>query len=346
VTCDRKRARADRRGDRIDRSRHCPGATVPVAAGSLALLGAVWGFHAPIAVAASSGGIAVLAPPGDTVTRPLSSGVSTTLFTVALPADASCAGDTAHQGYHVYSYLVKSGTDLDEVHFAEQPSTGYGLFDTAHEYYGPADTALRTGEITEIPNDFEWGSMLTSSGGTVPLSALLYSGSSGVWETGVLCANTNGVPTNDWNAQITFTAAGAGPDGFTWSASPEAYPFNSISTSTSPASSGSTSPSGGAVSAVAPATTPSAPSTTPTSTPPSTPLGHGGSDNRLPTTAVTAPGRSDGLLIGILVAAIVVILVAISLVTRRATMARRRVPFTAVGGIDEQKTSAGRGGRR
>ena len=40
------------------------------------------------------------------------SGGSSTPFTVVLPANASCSGDTAHDGYHVYSYLVPRGTDL------------------------------------------------------------------------------------------------------------------------------------------------------------------------------------------------------------------------------------------
>lgn len=348
MTCDGRRVRFDR--GRM-RARYCAVAGVPVAAGSLALLGAAW---AAPAGATSFGGVAVLAPPGDTAAHPLSSGASTTEFTVALPAGASCAGDTAHHGYHVYSYLVRSGSDLAAVRFVEQPSTGYGIFDTTHTYYGAVDTALTTGQIVEIPNDFEWGSLVTSDGGPVPLSALLYSGSSGVWETGVLCANTNGVPTNDWNAQVTFTASRSGA--FTWSASPETYSFSSTSSSsTSASSSSSTSPStsasSGVVSVPARATAssvPPAPSSSGGGATVSSGTTRGGGDPRVPATVAGAPGNSNLPLIGGLAAAMLLILAGITLTVRRASAARRGSGHAAVGvgtGRGTGGTGRGTGGR-
>jgi hypothetical protein len=87
----------------------------------------------------------------------LTSGGSTTQFTLGLPAGAACTGDTATGGYHIYSYLVPLGTALSSVTFIQHPSSGFGLFDSTGSYYGPVNTAIGTGQIVGIPNDFEWG---------------------------------------------------------------------------------------------------------------------------------------------------------------------------------------------
>ncbi len=127
--------------------------TVPVAAGSLGLI------FVPCASASVDIGTAVLAAPGATASSPVPSGGSSTPFTVALPPRAACPGDTAHDGYRVYSYLVPKGTDLSSVTFVEYPSTGYGLV-FGGRYYGAVNTALHTGQIIGIPNDFEWGALV------------------------------------------------------------------------------------------------------------------------------------------------------------------------------------------
>ena len=113
-------------------------------------------------------GTATVSSPGTTTA--LASGGSTTQFTVTLPAQASCDGDTATGGYHVYSYLVPKGTALSSVTFNSFPSTGYGLVDAIGTYYGPVNTAVTTGQIIGIPNDFEWGPLVTTDGGSVPLT--------------------------------------------------------------------------------------------------------------------------------------------------------------------------------
>jgi hypothetical protein len=166
------------------------------------------------------GGMATIAPPGTTAVTPLESGASTTEFTVALPANAACAGDTAHQGFHVYSYLVRRGTDLSAVTFVNYPSAGYGIVDTTGTYYGVVNTAISTGQIIGIPNDFKWAPLVTTDGGSVALSQLLYSGTTGVWETGIACADTHGKLSADWNTEITFSASSNDPHGFTWSTVP------------------------------------------------------------------------------------------------------------------------------
>ncbi|MGD0381472.1 MAG: hypothetical protein ABSC30_15970 [Acidimicrobiales bacterium] len=150
----------------------------------------------------------------DPALNPLSSGGSGTSFSVALPAQAACTGDTASDGYHVFSYLVPQGTSPTTISFNTGfPSTGYGFFSSIGTYYGSANTASTTGQIIGIP-DFEWGPAIHGDGLT---SALLYNGgTSGVWEAGIACANSSGVVTDYWNTEITFTSSNTDPDGFVW----------------------------------------------------------------------------------------------------------------------------------
>ena len=184
------------------------------AAGTLALAGAT------PASASTLNGIATIANPASLA--PVTSGGSTTTFTVSLPSVAACDGDTATNGYHVYSYLVPQGTALSGVTFESFPSVGFGLVDNAGTYYGPVNTAIGTGQIVTIPNDFQWGPLVSDDG--VPLSQLLYTGSgstaSGVWEAGLACANTHGALADNWNTQVTFNASSSDPNGFTWTAVP------------------------------------------------------------------------------------------------------------------------------
>jgi hypothetical protein len=168
------------------------------------------------ASASTLNGVATTASPGSLAY--LASGGSDTLYTVALPANAACTGDTASHGYHVYSYLVKKGTNVATTKFGEAgPSQGLGIFDSTGSYYGPVNTAQTTGQIIGIPQDFEWGPVVSGDG---LLSTILYSGTTGVWEGGLACANSSGVLTDNWNTQITFTAKSTDPHGFVWSAVP------------------------------------------------------------------------------------------------------------------------------
>ena len=164
-----------------------------------------------------------MAKPG--TKTPLPSGGSTAPFTVALPANASCTGDTASGGYLVYSYLVKPGTNLATLSYVTGPPTGtYGFVSPPHTYYGAVNTAVATkangpGQIIGIPNDFEWAPLVTDFG--VTLNQLLYGTghTSGVWEAGILCAK-NGTPTDNWNTEVSFTASSGDANGFVWSAVP------------------------------------------------------------------------------------------------------------------------------
>jgi hypothetical protein len=150
---------------------------------------------------------------------PLASGASATPFTVTLPPSAACSGDTASDGFHVYSYLVPKGTAVSSVTFTEDPSTGFGFVNNIGTYYGAANTATTTGQVISIPNNFQWAPLVSHDG--VALSQLLNSGTTpGVWEGGIACANSSGVLTDNWNTQITFKASSSDPTGFVWSAVP------------------------------------------------------------------------------------------------------------------------------
>ena len=172
--------------------------------------------------AATLDGIATIASPG--TSNYLASGGSEDEYTVSLPAQAACSGDTATHGYHVFSYLVEPGTSITGITFPDNlPNTGdnqYGFVDNAGGYYGDANTAPTTGQIIEIPNDLEFGPLV--SGGLVTLDTLLYQdgNTSGQWEGGLACTNTDGVVTDYWNTAITFTASGTDPNGFVWSSIP------------------------------------------------------------------------------------------------------------------------------
>jgi hypothetical protein len=207
---------------------------VPLAAGTLCLL------LAPAAAASTVVGTATIAHPGATAAAPVATGGSTTPFTVALPPNASCTGDTAHHGYHVYSYLVPRGTDLASVTFETGPSTGYGLVQSDGRYYGAINTASNTGQIIGVPNDFTWGPLARTGGGSVPLSTLLDGRSRGVWEAGIACANSHGALDRYWNTQVDFAATTHRDGGFSWTARPGAASVATGATARGAAASGPT----------------------------------------------------------------------------------------------------------
>jgi hypothetical protein len=171
------------------------------------------------ASASTVNGIATTAlPSNDTY---LASGGSNTLFTVTLPSGAVCTGDTAHDGYHVWSYLVKQSQSIAATTFSAStgPSQGFGLYESDLNYYGPVNTAQNTGQIIGIPNDFSWGAGV--AGGSFTAPDLLYTGgTSGIWEAGIACANSAGTLTDNWNTEVTFTSSLSDPNLFTWSAVP------------------------------------------------------------------------------------------------------------------------------
>jgi hypothetical protein len=178
-----------------------------------------------VAGASTLDGVATIASPGTTTELP--SGGSTTQFTISLPPQAACSGDTETDGYHVFSYLVEAGTSVTGITFPDNlPNTAdnqYGLVEADGTYWGAKNTAPSTGQIINIPNDFEWGPLVSSD--HVALKTLLYGkkNKTGAWDAGLACTNTSGTVTDYWLTQVTFTSSTSDPNGFTWSAIPGSF---------------------------------------------------------------------------------------------------------------------------
>lgn len=174
----------------------------------LPIVTVLWTLTAPGTAWAVTAGAASIVQPG-TLTS-LDSGGADTPYEVALPSNASCPGDTAHQGYHVYSYLVPAGHTPAEVDFKHGvPNRWYGYFSYG-SYYGAADTAEDTGQIMALP-EFSWTRYSTYPGLIFPDGRTRTT-----WEGGIACTTTDGVVTNYWNTQFVFTKSATTPGGFTW----------------------------------------------------------------------------------------------------------------------------------
>jgi hypothetical protein len=207
-----------------------------------------------VAGAATLAGTATIATPGSNA--PLASGGSTAVFTVTLPAQAACSGDTANHGYHVYSYLVPQGTTITNLTFsgAGGPSAGYGFVDNTGTYYGPANTAITTGQVIGIPNNFEWGPLVSAD--SISASTLLYTGgTTGVWEAGIACATSAGALSDYWNTEVTFHSSNSDTNGFTWSAVPGVVTTTTTTTTTAPGSTTTTTAPGSTTTTTAPGST-------------------------------------------------------------------------------------------
>ena len=178
--------------------------SVVVGVGALIAVAALGAFTLPSAAAAVTAGTAVITAGGEST--PLNSGGSATLYGVQLPSGASCPGDTAHDGYLVYSYLVPAGVSPTVVSFKTgDPSKYYGYISEG-SYYGAVNTAENTGEIVEIPPQFTW-SRLT------PADLFPPGAHTATWDGGIACADTHGVVTNYWNSEIVFDGQRQGPRG-------------------------------------------------------------------------------------------------------------------------------------
>jgi hypothetical protein len=224
--------------ERLRRLRRFARVGMRLAAVALLIVGAT-ALKGHRATAATVGATATIANPETALELP--SGGSQTAFTVTLPVGAACSGDTANDGFHVYSYLVEKGTDLSSITFINFPSQGYGFVDNTGTYYGPVNTAINTGQIIGIPNNFVWGPLAETGGGSVPLATLLGGDTPGVWEAGIVCANASGAVSDSWNTEVTFAASDSDPGGFTWSAVPGVPTGGTTTTSTDSTSTTSTS---------------------------------------------------------------------------------------------------------
>ncbi len=161
----------------------------------------------PQLAGAATAGAEVLVTPG--TTRALGSGGSATPYGVILPVGASCPGDTAHDGYHVYSYLVPANASPTDVSFKTGlPSRWYGYI-AEGAYVGAINTAESTGQIVGLPTSFVWTRL-------TPAILFAHGARTATWNGGIACADTHGQVTDYWNSTIRFTADSSDPNGFTW----------------------------------------------------------------------------------------------------------------------------------
>lgn len=160
---------------------------------------------APAGAFPASGRAAVTAPDEAT---PLGHGGSSTLFSVVVPTSAHCAGDSARDGYRLFSFLVPHGQSPRQVSFLTTvPSKWYGLY-TETEYYA-ANLDPGTGQLMTPPSDLTFARL--SAALLIPEGA-----SSATWDGGYACVDEHFHVQNYWSAGFRFTRSTTDPRGFTW----------------------------------------------------------------------------------------------------------------------------------
>jgi hypothetical protein len=269
-------------------------ATALIAAGSMLLV-----FERTATAATSAASYTGTATMADDSGTALSAGASATPFTLNLPAQAACPGDSTTGGYLVDSYLVPQSTNFGTLSFSGGfPSTGYSLYNsTNNKAFAAANTATGTGQIIGIPNTLEFGSQV---GHGKPTLANLLAGN-GVWEAGIAC-ELSGALTDYWNTEVTFTASTTDVGGgFVWSAVP-GPPSGSTTTTSSTAptttttsgSAGTTSTTSGTTSTTTASTDPSASTSTTTTVAVASSSASGGSSTGSTGTGSTFASTGSG----------------------------------------------------
>jgi hypothetical protein len=181
-----------------------------------AALIAIWPGVA-VSAASKAGDATVVAPGDNTAARaPLTRGTTATPFSLQLPAQAACTGDSNNGGYRVQSYMVPASVDPGNLQYGSVgplPSgTGakfrQALFDLNTNQYVNAQTAMATkpggpGPIINIPA-FNFS---VFKAGDVP---------AGLYNIGIAC--TKGPASSSqldkfWNTQITVAAGPGGAAG-------------------------------------------------------------------------------------------------------------------------------------
>lgn len=258
---------------------------VPVVAfiGAAMLGGTVAFFAASAAGAAgSSGGAAVIVNPANNAA--LAGGGSTTVWTFDLPAAPAdrCTGDSATQGYFVYTYITPIANNPADLTFSpsqgpNQPagSFAYPLFDSSGSPFISRNTAPSTGQVAMFPaTQFNWTRFsIDGRSGTIPIPA-------GSYNVGVSC---NGPSGHDrfWNAIVTFSASGGDPSGEAWVAGEPTPPTTTTVAPTTTTVAPTTTTVAPTTTTVAPTTTTTVAPTTTTTVAPTT--------TTAPPTTTTAP---------------------------------------------------------
>jgi predicted phage tail protein len=160
----------------------------------------------------------------------LTTGGSSTQFTLAVPVGAACTGDSATGGYRVQSFIVPAATDLSLLTFNNSgpvlPGAAAGFKAPLYSNSSPftnKNTAVNTGFLPSIPL-FDFGVFLP---GDIP---------AGDYSVGLACSNNaNGIPLDKyWSVGLTFaTNVSDSPAQVTWTLSPTPPPTTTTSSTTS-----------------------------------------------------------------------------------------------------------------
>src|SRR5262249_44177329 len=153
-----------------------------IAIGALVCVSAVVGL-APAAFAnGTRAGDAVPVNPGNNA--PVTSGGSSTAWTLKLPSGAACSGDSATHAFHVYSFIVPASVDPGTLTFnaSTGPSTGNPLVDSSGTAYLATNTAQTTGQVIQIP-PFDFKLFATTDQGGTKLAL-----PPGDYKAGLACA--------------------------------------------------------------------------------------------------------------------------------------------------------------
>jgi len=143
----------------------------------------------------------------------LAGGGSATNFSLAIPPQAKCPGDsTVKPWYRVYSFVDPAGTDITTVNFrAGIPDKGLGLR-SGGAYFGAINVAKGTGQILALPGDFKLGEF--------GVADLLPGGrTTQAYDVGIVCTDYLGhVAGHYWGLKVTIAASSNDAGGFTWTA--------------------------------------------------------------------------------------------------------------------------------
>lgn len=161
----------------------------------------------------------------------LNQGGSATPFTIMLPANSHCTGDTHTDGFLVWSYITSANPSTLTFSLGNAsggPSSGFPLFETLVEgqnSYGATATAISTGNIAQTPTlDFSlFSATATSTTATLPV---------GTYNVGIACATQTGALDQFWNASVAFTASTSDPNGEVWAVAGSTGTTTTTSTTT------------------------------------------------------------------------------------------------------------------
>jgi hypothetical protein len=183
--------------------------------------------------AGTNAGNATIVDPTKTGRPVLTAGGSHTIFSINLPQRAACSKDTASARFHIYGYIVPSGTNPGGLTWdANGPvlplpapdNDTHTLYDTTGSPYVAVNTAITTGQIPVPVPDFNWANY--SLTGTVNGSQTLTL-PAGPYNVGIACVTSTSTTDKFWNARLTFSANSGDRNGESWTVVPVHVPEKS-----------------------------------------------------------------------------------------------------------------------